>query len=59
MPEETITITKIEHDRLLKDSDFLEALRQAGVDNWDGYDYAFEIIERWEKEDKLKNTKSN
>ncbi len=27
------------------DSDFLLSLQAAGVDNWSGYDYAFEILE--------------
>ena len=43
--DENITISKKEYEKLLKDSEFLEALRQAGVDNWDGYSYAFEILE--------------
>ena len=36
-------------------AEFLDALRQAGVDNWDGYDYAFDILgdewfeENWSK----------
>jgi hypothetical protein len=46
---DNITITKKEYDQLLEDSEFLEALKQAGVDNWDGYSYACEIQESWEK----------
>ena len=42
---ETVVIPKKEYDQLIKDSEFLEALRAAGVDNWDGYSYAFEILE--------------
>ena len=30
------------------DSRFLSALSAAGVDNWDGYDYAQEIMESWD-----------
>lgn len=50
--DDTITITKTEYDQLIEDSEFLEALRQAGVDNWEGYSEAFEIQESWGKEDK-------
>jgi len=35
--EETITITKKDHDQLLKDSYKLAALEEFGVDNWEGY----------------------
>ena len=38
--EETITITKKEYDKLVDDSNFLSALKGAGVDNWEGYDEA-------------------
>lgn len=44
-----VTISKKEYDQLIKDSEFLEALRAAGVDNWDGYSYAFEILEGKDK----------
>lgn len=42
---ETVTITKEEYEELKSDQDFLSALRSAGVDNWDGYDYALESLE--------------
>lgn len=45
MTEEMITIPKKEYDMLVEESDFLEALRTAGVDNWEGYEYAFRILE--------------
>lgn len=45
MGEETITITKEEYDRLDKRSAFLDALDAAGVDNWEGYEFAHEIFE--------------
>lgn len=41
---EQITIDKRDYDELLEDQRFLEALRAAGVDNWDGYELAQEII---------------
>lgn len=40
--EETVTITREEYEQLLEDQRFLDALRGAGVDNWDGYDFACE-----------------
>ena len=39
-----ITITKKEYDKLLKDSNKLMALEGAGVDSWEGYDFAIEIL---------------
>lgn len=42
--EEQITITKKEYDKLIEDSDFLNALKAAGVDNWDGFDFAIDIF---------------
>jgi len=30
---------------LIKDSDFLNTLRAAGVDNWDGYDIAIGMLD--------------
>ena len=52
--EETITIPKKEYEQLCKDSEFYHALRSAGVDNWDGWDYALEILEDNENENDLK-----
>lgn len=48
--EEQITISKKEYDKLVEDQAFLEALKAAGVDNWSGYDYAWEILEEMEGE---------
>ena len=33
-----------ENAKIQEDLDFLSALQSAGVDNWDGYDYAIEIM---------------
>lgn len=41
--EETVTISKSEYESLLKDSEWLTCLEVAGVDNWQGYDYALEL----------------
>ncbi len=37
-----ITITEKEYQKLLDEQLFLDCLRGAGVDNWDGYDYAID-----------------
>ena len=42
--DDKITIMRSEYDELVSDSRFLDALRDAGVDNWDGYQRAVEII---------------
>jgi hypothetical protein len=42
MQEETITISKTEYNELVSDQEFLNCLRGAGVDNWEGYEYAQE-----------------
>ena len=44
--EETITIPKKEYDELMHGSLFLSCLDAAGVDNWDGYDYAREMMDK-------------
>lgn len=43
--KETVTITQKEYKRLKKKALWLSCLENAGVDNWDGYDYAQEILE--------------
>ena len=40
----TVTIGKDEYEELLHDQRFLYALEGAGVDNWDGYEYAQESM---------------
>ena len=44
MPK-TVTISEEEYEDLLDDVEFLNALRMAGVDNWDGYDEAIDIYQ--------------
>lgn len=44
-----ITITKKEYLELLNNSNFLNCLMSAGVDNWDVYDYACDNYEKIEK----------
>lgn len=40
--DEMITISKKYFDDLVDDQNLLNALQNAGVDNWEGYDYAME-----------------
>jgi hypothetical protein len=42
--EKTVTIPQSEYDDLLKDQELLQALQRAGVDNWEGYEMALEIL---------------
>ena len=44
MDEEMVTITKASYDRLQEADAFLDALEAAGVDNWDGYAMARDIL---------------
>ena len=49
--EETVTITKAEYEELVQDSNFLEALRCTGIDNWRGYSEAIDILREWDEEE--------
>jgi hypothetical protein len=48
---ETVTIPKKVYERLKEDSRVLAALEAAGVDNWEGYSYAFEDEDDEEEDD--------
>ena len=39
---EMVEISKKEYEMLLDDARLLNCLRNAGVDNWDGWDFALE-----------------
>lgn len=43
--EEMIYISKERYEELLDAENLLDALQCAGVDNWEGYDYAMELYE--------------
>lgn len=43
IPSTDITITKEQYESFLEDEKMLRALEAAGVDNWEGYDFAMEI----------------
>lgn len=49
--EETVTIPKEEYESLLDDQLFLSCLEGAGVDNWDGYEYAREAYDEEKNND--------
>ena len=57
--KEKITIDKTYFDQLKDDSFFLNCLRNAGVNNWEGWDYACEEYEESEEitEEKLEENK--
>lgn len=55
MDIETITIPLSTYIELVDDSRFLNALRCAGVDNWDGYDFAGSLIYNNNHKNKLKS----
>ncbi len=48
--EEQITISKKEFDSLQEDSLMLVALQNAGVDNWQGYDFAMDLFNEYKEE---------
>ena len=41
---ETVTISKTEYEELLENRNWINALEDAGVDNWDGIDYARQLF---------------
>lgn len=38
-------ISQVTYDRLVRDSEILNALREYGVDNWEGYSDAMRSLE--------------
>mgnify|MGYP001306822654 CR=1 FL=1 len=44
MSENKITISKNEYEMLKEVQNFFESLEAAGVDNWQGFDFAVEIF---------------
>lgn len=47
--EDLVTISYSEYERLLKVEEFLNALEDAGVDNWSGYGDAWDMYEEEEE----------
>lgn len=50
MNEETVTISKAEYESLKDDSRWVMCLENAGVDCWEGYDFARELYNEMEAE---------
>ena len=44
---QNIEISQEEYDKFIEDSLMLNALREAGVDRWEGYELAQEIYQAW------------
>ena len=42
--KKTVTISLVKYEGLLAESRLLQALENAGVDNWDGYYYAMDEL---------------
>jgi hypothetical protein len=53
--EPKVEISESLYRELLERDNFLSALEAAGVDNWDGYEYAQEFIEQWNNEHSEEN----
>ena len=51
MNEETVTISKKEYESLKEDALWLRYLKRAGVDNWQGIDYAYDLKREMEEDD--------
>ena len=49
--EGTITISMEEYERLVDAESTLEALICAGVDNWEGYEYATSMLDEEEEDE--------
>lgn len=47
--DEEVTISKKEYDELKERDKYLSALEAAGVDNWEGNDYALEIFHAFKR----------
>lgn len=43
--DDEVIISREEYETLLKDQRFLDALHSCGVDNWDGYEEAQDMID--------------
>ena len=51
MSETKVSITLDEYSQLLDRDQELAALEAAGVDNWEGYEEAMNILKEWNGED--------
>jgi hypothetical protein len=51
--EDLVTIHKDEYEELLQASKWLSALEDAGVDNWDGIDFARDLLSEEEDNESI------
>jgi len=51
MNEETVTISKKEYESLKEDARWLQCLENAGVDNWPGIEFAYDLKREMEEDD--------
>ena len=51
----TVTISEAVYKQLLRDSEFLDALQACGVDNWDGYEDAQDMMSDEDEDDEDEN----
>ena len=49
--QEKVTISKKDYERLLDRDYFLDCLEAYGVDNWQGYSYAYEMYKNSESDE--------
>lgn len=49
-PAGFVLVDEKEYDKLLDTQRWMCALEAAGLDNWDGCDYAKDILEEWDEE---------
>ena len=50
--EKTVTITQEEYNHLLEQECWVESLEAAGLDNWQGYEFACQIFkDSWGEDD--------
>lgn len=48
--DKIVMVQEKQYHELLERDRWLSALEAAGVDNWDGWDEACEILKEWDKE---------
>jgi hypothetical protein len=51
MNDETVTISKKEYESLKEDARWLQCLENAGVDNWPGIEFAYDLKREMEEDD--------
>lgn len=51
LPAGSVVLSAKEYDDLLERDRWLSALEGAGVDNWDGWDEAKDMLAEWDAED--------